>query len=110
MVEGLFLRLHSYLGGAGPTCADVASPKHLLVAQDTTAGVLLVVQELLEGVESILGVQGAGHLLHQPADLVWIPLHLEKEEEKDMTREDGDRERVEKGSEPTSHTILHMKS
>lgn len=93
---GMFLRLHSYLGGAGPTCADVASPEHLLVAQDTTAGVLLVVQELLEGIESVLGVREAGNLLQQPTDLVWILLHLEKEEEKDMTKEDGNRERVEK--------------
>lgn len=92
----MFLRLHSYLGGAGPACTDVASPEHLLVAQDTTAGVLLVVQELLEGTESVLGLQGAGNLLQQPADLVWILLHLEKEKEKDIAKEDGNRERVKK--------------
>lgn len=76
----MFFRLYSYLGGAGSACADVASPKHLLVAQDTAAGVLLVVQELLEGVESVLGVGGARNLLQQPADLIWIVFHLEKEE------------------------------
>lgn len=46
----------SHLGGAGPSRADVTSPKHLLVAQDTTAGVLLVVKKLLKGAESVLGV------------------------------------------------------
>lgn len=74
-----FLRLtrqNSYLGGAGPARADVTSPENLLVAQDATAGVLLVVQELLEGGESVLGVGGAGDLLQEPADLVGIFFHL----------------------------------
>lgn len=53
----------SYLGGAGSPCADVTSPKHLLIAQDATSGVLLVIQELLEGFESILAVQGVRGLL-----------------------------------------------
>lgn len=53
----------AYLGGARPSCADVTSPKHLLIAQDATFGVLLVVQELLEGFESILAVRGASDLL-----------------------------------------------
>lgn len=68
-----------YLGGAGPACADVTSPKHLLIPQDATARVLLVVQELLEGAESILGVRGAGNLLQQPADLIWIVFHLSRQ-------------------------------
>lgn len=90
----MFPRLNSHLGGAGPACADVTSPEHLLVAQDTAAGVLLVVQELLEGAESALGLRGAGNLLQQPADLVWIVFHLEtEEEEEDMTGRDGDRGR-----------------
>lgn len=45
-----------HLGGAGSSCADVTSPEHLLVAQDTTAGILLIIQELLEGAESVLRV------------------------------------------------------
>lgn len=89
----MFPRLNSHLGGAEPACADVTSPEHLLVAQDTAAGVLLVVQELLEGAESALGLRGAGNLLQQPADLVWIVFHLEMEEEEDMTGRDGDRGR-----------------
>lgn len=48
--------LTSHLGGTGPSCADVTSPEHLLVAEDAAAGVLLIVQELLEGAESSLGV------------------------------------------------------
>lgn len=56
-------RRYSYLGGAGPACADVTSPEHLLIAQDATVGVLLVVQELLEGVETVLGVRRARDLL-----------------------------------------------
>lgn len=69
----------SYLGGGGPACADVTSPKHLLIAQDTAVGVLLVVQELLEGAETVLGVRGARNLLQQPADLIGIVLHLEEQ-------------------------------
>lgn len=46
----------SHLGGAGPSCADVTSSEHLLIAQDTTAGVLLIIQKLLKGAESFLGV------------------------------------------------------
>lgn len=84
-ISSVFSRLYSYLGGAGPACADVTGPEHLLVAQDTTAGVLLAVQELLEVAESVLGVGGAGDLLQQPADLVRIVFHLEKEEDEDMT-------------------------
>lgn len=80
-----FPRLYSYLGGDGPACADVTSSKHLFVAQDAPAGVLLVVQELLERGESVLGVRGAGNLLQQPADLIRIVFHLEKEEDEDMT-------------------------
>lgn len=71
-------RLNSYLCGTGPTSAHVTCPEHLLIAQDPTVGVLLVVQELLEGVKSILGVGGAGNLLQEPADLIWVVLHLEK--------------------------------
>lgn len=44
----------SHLRGAGATRADVAGPKNPLVAQDASLGVLLVVQELLECVETIL--------------------------------------------------------
>lgn len=51
-----FWRPYFYLGGAGPTRADVASSEHLLVAQDPAVGVLLVVQELLERGESTLAV------------------------------------------------------
>lgn len=79
----VFSTLYSYLGGAGPACADVTGPEHLLVAQDTAAGVLLVVQELLEGAESVLGVGGAGDLFQQPADLIRIVFHLEKEEDEE---------------------------
>lgn len=78
----VFSRLYSYLGGAGPACADVTGPEHLLVAQDAAAGVLLVVQELLEGGESVLGARGAGKLLQQPADLIGIIFHLERTERK----------------------------
>lgn len=68
--------LYSYLGGTGSPCANVTSPEHLLVAQDAATGVLLVVQELLEGAKSIL-VGGAGNLLQQPAYLIRIVFHLE---------------------------------
>lgn len=52
----VFSRLHTYLGGAWPARADVTRSEHLLVAQDPTVGVLLVVQELLESAKSIFGV------------------------------------------------------
>lgn len=74
----MYPRLNSYLGGAGPAGADVTGPEHLLIAQDTTVGVLLVVQELLEGAESVLAVRGALNLLQKPDDLVWIVFHLGK--------------------------------
>lgn len=52
-----------YLGCAEPSCADVAGPKHLLIAQDAPLCVLLFVQELLEGAEAALGDLGPGNLL-----------------------------------------------
>lgn len=74
----MFYSLCSNLGGAGPPCADVTGPEHLLVAQDAPAGVLLVVKELLEGRESILGARRSGNLLQHPADLIRIVFHLRK--------------------------------
>lgn len=76
-----------YLGGARPACADVTGPKDLLVAQNATAGVLLVVQELLKGAESMLDVRGARNFLQKPADLVWVVFHLEQENEDEDTEE-----------------------
>lgn len=72
------MRPDCYLGGAGSTRADIAGAKHLLIAQDPTVGVLLVVQKLLECGELVVGVQGALNLLQEPTDLVWIVFHLEK--------------------------------
>lgn len=81
----------SYLGGAEPACADVSCPEHLFVSQDAAVGVLLVVQELLEGAESVLGAWGAGNLLQKPADLILIVFNLEKW--RTRTEKDGDRGR-----------------
>lgn len=53
---GILQSLFTYLGGAGSTCADITSTKHLFIAQDASSGVLLVVQELLECAETSLGV------------------------------------------------------
>lgn len=71
-----FRGLSSHLRSDWSACADETSSKHFLVAQDAKPGVLLVVQELLEGAESILGAGGARSLLQQPADLIRIVLHL----------------------------------
>lgn len=54
LICSLPLNLWAYLGGTGPARADVPGAEHLLVAQDASAGVLLVVQELLKGAEPVL--------------------------------------------------------
>ena len=57
--------------------ADVALPEDLLIAQDAVEGVLLVVQELLEGREALVGVSILSQLLPQPAVLVRVVLKLQ---------------------------------
>ena len=72
----LCLQVQTHLGGAGSTRADVTGSEHLLIAQDATASVLLVVQELLES--GAVPVDGclAANLLQQPAHLILVVLHL----------------------------------
>ena len=72
----LCLQVQTHLGGAGSTRADVTGSEHLLIAQDATASVLLVVQELLESGEVPVDGCLAANLLQQPAHLILVVLHL----------------------------------
>ena len=53
-------------------------PIDAFIAQDAVAGVLLVVEELLEGLVALVGRVGTRRLRHQPAELVPVCLILKQ--------------------------------